>query len=106
MLVSIPSIYKYQFFFLIYKRNGQKQLRKIKILHKCITANTSAIWQHAAHTTDQLLLAAKQEPYKKSCLLMKNIEGLSGKSSEEWTSKQKKDQIKRVAGLGRRKERR
>ena len=25
-----------------------------KILYKCITANTSAIWQHAAHTTDQL----------------------------------------------------
>ena len=44
------------------------------MLHKCITANTSAIWQHAAHTTDQLLLAAKQEPYKKAYLLMKNIE--------------------------------
>ena len=37
--------------------------KKLKILHKCITANTSAIWQHAAHTTDQLLLAAKQELY-------------------------------------------
>ena len=24
------------------------------LLYKCITANTSAIWQHAAHTTDQL----------------------------------------------------
>ena len=24
------------------------------MLHKCITANTSAIWQHAAHTTNQL----------------------------------------------------
>ena len=23
-------------------------------LYKCITANTSAIWQHAAHTTNQL----------------------------------------------------
>ena len=36
------------------KRNGQKQKKKIKILYKCITANTSAKWQHAAHTTDQL----------------------------------------------------
>ena len=27
--------------------------KKIKMLYKCITANTSAIWQHAAHTTDQ-----------------------------------------------------
>ena len=25
-----------------------------KILYKCITANTSVIWQHAAHTIDQL----------------------------------------------------
>ena len=25
-----------------------------KLLNKCITANTSAIWQHAAHTTNQL----------------------------------------------------
>ena len=28
--------------------------KKKKILHKCITANTSVIWQHAAHTTEQL----------------------------------------------------
>ena len=28
--------------------------KKSKILYKCITANTSVIWQHAAHTTDQL----------------------------------------------------
>ena len=27
--------------------------KKFKILYKCITANTSAIWQHAAHTIDQ-----------------------------------------------------
>ena len=36
-------------------------------IYNCITANyASAIWQHAAHTTDQLLLVAKQEPCKKS----------------------------------------
>ena len=53
-----------------------------KILYKCITANTSVIWQHAAHTTDQLSspLTAKQEPYKKAYLLTKNIEEFSGKS--------------------------
>ena len=27
---------------------------KLKIIYKCITANTSVIWQHAAHTTNQL----------------------------------------------------
>ena len=38
--------------------------------------------------TNLLLLAAKQEPYKKVYLLMKNIEEFSGESSEEWTSRQ------------------
>ena len=36
------------------KRNGQKQQKNSKILYKCIKANTSVIWQHAAHATDQL----------------------------------------------------
>ena len=49
-----------------------------------------------------LLLAAKQEPYKKAYLFMKNIEELSRKSSGEWTSRQKKDRTERVIGLGRR----
>ena len=40
--------------------------------------------------TNLLLLAAKQEPYKKVYLLTKNIEEFSEKSSEEWTSRQKK----------------
>ena len=40
--------------------------------------------------TNLLLLAAKQEPYKKLHLLTKNIEEFPGKSSEEWTSRQKK----------------
>ena len=52
--------------------------------------------------TNSLLLTAKQEPYKKAYLLKKNIEEFSGKSSEERTSRQKKDQIERVTGLGRR----
>ena len=40
--------------------------------------------------TNLLLLAAKQESYKKAYLLTKNIEEFSGKSSEERTSRQKK----------------
>ena len=43
-----------------------------------------------------LLLAAKQEPYKKAYLLTKNIEEFSGKSSGKWTSRQKKDKAERV----------
>ena len=52
--------------------------------------------------TNLLPLAAKQESYKKAYLLMKNIEEFSGKSSEERNSRQKKDKIERVTGLGRR----
>ena len=61
------------------KKERTESVKMFEILCKCITANTSAIWQHAAHTTDQLLLAAKQEPYKKAYLLTKNIEEFSGK---------------------------
>ena len=50
--------------------------------------------------TNLLLLADKQESYKKTYLLTKNIEEFSGKSSEERTSRQKK--IERVTGLRRR----
>ena len=39
--------------------------------------------------TNLLLLAAKQEPYKKAYLLMKNIEEFSGKSLER-ASRQRK----------------
>ena len=49
-----------------------------------------------------LLLGPRQEPYKKDYLLTENIEEFSGKSSEEWTSRQKKDTTERVTGLGRR----
>ena len=52
--------------------------------------------------TNLLLLAAKEESYKKAYLFTKNIEEFSGKSSEERTSRQKKDKIERVTGLGRR----
>ena len=51
--------------------------------------------------TNLLVLAAKQESYKKAYLLTKNIGRISGKSSGEWTSRQKKDKTERVIGLGR-----
>ena len=47
-----------------------------------------------------LLLAAKQEPYKKAYLFTKNFVEFSGKSSEEWASRQKKDKTEKVTGLG------
>ena len=37
-----------------YKKEWTEAIKNSKILHKCITANTSAIWPHAAHTTNQL----------------------------------------------------
>ena len=40
--------------------------------------------------TNLLLVAAKQVPYKKAYLLTKILEEFSGKSSGEWTSRQKK----------------
>ena len=36
------------------KKKRTEAIKNSKILYKCITANTSVIWQHAAHTTDQL----------------------------------------------------
>ena len=42
-----------------------------------------AIWQHGAHNTDQLLLAAKHEPYKRACFLMKNIKRVFSQKSQE-----------------------
>ena len=36
------------------KKEWTEAIKNLKILYKCITANTSALWQHAARTTDQL----------------------------------------------------
>ena len=45
-----------RFFFLKYKKGMDRSNKKnYKILYKCITANTSVIWQHAAHTTNLLI---------------------------------------------------
>ena len=53
--------------------------------------------------TNLLLLAAKQEPYRKAYLFTKNGEEFSEKSSGEWASRQKKkeDKTERITGLGR-----
>ena len=66
--------------------------KKIKILYKCKTANTSDTWQHAAHTTDQLTSPSCYTGaiQKKAYLSTKNIEEFSGKSSEERASRHKK----------------
>ena len=51
---TIPSIYQYQILKKYKKKEWTEAIKNSKILYKCITANTSVIWQHAAHTTDQL----------------------------------------------------
>ena len=49
-----------------------------------------------------VLLAAKQEPYKKAYyLLTKNIEEFSGRLERNGPAGRKKDQTERVRGLGR-----
>ena len=89
MLVSwtIPLIYQYQIF--------KKAIQNFRMLYKCITANASAIYGSMLHIppTNLLLLAATQEPYKKKTISQQKIlEEFSGKSSAEWTSRQKKRQ--------------
>ena len=42
--LSIPDFKK------VYKKEWTEAMKNNKILHKCIIANTSAIWQYAAHT--------------------------------------------------------
>ena len=64
--------------------NDNTHTHKIKILHKCIVANTRAIWQHAAHTTDQLII---------SYLLNKSH---TRKRKEERERKKKKKRDKRA----------
>ena len=71
------------------KKKWTEAMKNSNTLYKCIAANTSVIWQHVAHTTNRLLLTAKQEPYKKAYLLTKNIEEFSGKSLKERASRQK-----------------
>ena len=52
--------------------------------------------------TSLLLLAAKQEPFKKAYLLTINIEELCGEKSQENAPAGKKTMRERATGLGRR----
>ena len=52
--------------------------------------------------TNCLLLTAKQEPYKKAYLLMKNIEEFSGKKFRRKGQQAENDKTEKVTGLGRR----
>ena len=67
------------------KRNGQEKKGEVKtVLYKRVMADTSAIRQHAAHTTDQLASpSCWQEPYQKVYLLAKSVEEFSGGKSQE-----------------------
>ena len=88
--LSIPDYKK------VSKKEWTEAIKNSKILYKCITANTRVIWQHAAHTTDQLTSpnCKKRSYIKKTYLLIKNIEEFSGKSLEERASRQKKTRQK------------
>ena len=52
--------------------------------------------------TNLLLLAAKQEPYKKAYLLTKNVEKKFWKKFRKMDQQAEKDKTERVTGLGRR----
>ena len=52
--------------------------------------------------TNLLLLAAKQEPYKKSYLLTKHTAEFSGKKFRRMDQQAEKDKTETVTGLGRR----
>ncbi|WP_419629635.1 hypothetical protein [Thiolapillus sp.] len=52
--------------------------------------------------TNYLLLTAKQEPYKKAYLLMKNIEEFYKKKFRRKGQQAENDKTERVTGLGRR----
>ena len=65
--------------------DGSNIFLYIFLLYKCITANTSAIWQHAAHTNDQLtspscLTGVTQ---KKTISLRKILKNFLGKAQKK-----------------------
>ena len=59
-------------------------------LYKCIMANTTAVWQHAAHATDQLSSPScyttaipTEKKEKRAHFLTKNTEESSGERNQE-----------------------
>ena len=76
----------------------------IQKLYKCITANTSAIWQHAAHTIDQLSSPScwTGTIQKSLSLNEKKCWRIFGKKFRRMDQQADKDKTERVKGLGRR----
>ena len=64
-----------------------------------MTANTNAIWQHAAHTTDQLTSRSR---YKKAYLLTRKNGRIFGKKFRRMDQQAEKDKTERIIVLGRR----
>ena len=80
-----------------------KSNKKNKILHKCLTANTSAIWQHAAHTTDQLTSPSRWTgAIQKSLSLHEKYWRILWKKFRKMDWQAEKVMTERVTGLGRR----
>ena len=67
-----------------------------------MTANTSVIWQHAAHTTDQLTSPnCKTGAIQKSLSLNEKYWRIFWKKFRRKDQQAEKDKIERVTGLGR-----
>ena len=77
--------------------------KKIEIWYKCITANTSVIWQHAAHTTDQLSSPnCWTGAIQKSLSLNEKYWRIFLKKFRRKGQQAENDKTERVTGLGRR----
>ena len=78
-------------------------IKNSKILYKCITANTSVIWQHAAHTTDQLSSPnCWTGAIQKSLSLNEKYWRIFWKKFRRKDLQTENDKTHRVTGLGRR----
>ena len=69
-------------------------------LYNSIVANTSAIWQQVAHTTNHHLLAVQQKPYKKAYLLPNSTGEFPGKKIRRKGYLQKKVTTERANKTG------
>ena len=74
-------------------KKKKEWIKAIKTICKCKTLQQIVVpYGSILHIspTSLLLLAARQEPYKKAYFLTENTEEFSGKSSGEWASRQGK----------------
>ncbi|MCB4752485.1 MAG: hypothetical protein LGB03_06435, partial [Sulfurovum sp.] len=72
-----------------------------KMLYKCIMANTSAIWQQAAHTTYQLSSpSCSTRAIQKSLTLNEKYLRVFRKKVRRMDHEQKNDKTERARGLG------